>query len=63
MPKSSSRDWRLSWLDAGVPMRFDKTPFRLGRRPPLLGEHNAEVFGRIGLDAEAVAALKPSGVL
>ena len=28
----------------GAPVRFSRTPYRVGRRPPLLGEHNDEVL-------------------
>jgi crotonobetainyl-CoA:carnitine CoA-transferase CaiB-like acyl-CoA transferase len=31
----------------GPPYRFSGTPWRIRRRPPLLGEHTAEVFGEI----------------
>ena len=44
----------------GAPIRFTKTPWRIGRRAPLLGEDNDEVYrGFIGLgEAEYQALLK-----
>ena len=34
----------------GAPYRFTRSPVRLRRRPPLLGEHNHEVYvGELGL--------------
>jgi crotonobetainyl-CoA:carnitine CoA-transferase CaiB-like acyl-CoA transferase len=47
----------------GAPYRFEKTPWRISRRAPLLGEHEAEVLGEIGLDADAIAKLRADGVL
>jgi crotonobetainyl-CoA:carnitine CoA-transferase CaiB-like acyl-CoA transferase len=34
---------------AGPPYRLSETPWTLRRRPPLPGEHNADVFGELGL--------------
>ncbi len=34
-----------SFVYPGAPYRFEKTPWRLQRRAPLLGEHNAELLG------------------
>jgi crotonobetainyl-CoA:carnitine CoA-transferase CaiB-like acyl-CoA transferase len=33
----------------GAPYRFEKTPWRISRRAPLLGEHTAEVFAELEL--------------
>ncbi len=49
--------------DAGVPMRFQQTPYRTGGAAPAPGEHNAEVLGRIGLTPAEVAALAAEGVI
>ena len=46
-----------------------RTPVRIGDSvrvrtvAPKLGEHNAEIFGRLGLDTADIAALKARGVL
>jgi crotonobetainyl-CoA:carnitine CoA-transferase CaiB-like acyl-CoA transferase len=37
----------------GAPYRFEKTPWRIQRRAPLLGEHTREVLREAGLDPEA----------
>ena len=41
----------------GPPYRLSETPWRIVRRPPLLGEHNDEVLGEIGYSAGDIAAL------
>ena len=41
----------------GAPYLFNGTPWRLYRRPPLVGEHTAEVLGEMGIGAEEVATL------
>jgi len=40
----------------GAPCVFEATPWRIRRRPPLLGEHTAEVLAASGLDARAITA-------
>jgi crotonobetainyl-CoA:carnitine CoA-transferase CaiB-like acyl-CoA transferase len=47
----------------GNPLHFrDAEPRRLALAPRL-GEHNAEVYGELGLDADALAALAGKGVI
>ncbi len=48
----------------GGPFFFTKTPWRISRRPPLLGEHNAEIFaGELGLSQEQLTGLVQDGVI
>jgi crotonobetainyl-CoA:carnitine CoA-transferase CaiB-like acyl-CoA transferase len=48
----------------GGPFFFTATPWRISRRPPLLGEHNAEVYtGELGMSAQEVAELGKAGVI
>ena len=47
---------------AGLPLRMDETPPFAGRAP-LLGEHNAEVFGNLGYTTEELTALARAGVI
>ncbi len=48
----------------GGPSRFSATPWRIARRPPLLGEHNNEVYsGELGLASGRLAELAESGVI
>ena len=46
----------------GLALRFYSTPGEL-RRPPLLGEHNAEIFGELGYTPPEVAALRTQNVI
>jgi formyl-CoA transferase/CoA:oxalate CoA-transferase len=46
----------------GLAMRFYETPGEL-RRPPLLGEHNLEIFGQLGYTPSEVAALRAQNVI
>lgn len=47
----------------GAPYRFEKTPWALSRRAPLLGEHTAELLDALGVDGEAQAGLAEQGVI
>ena len=44
--------------------RFSKTPWKLMKAAPMLGEHNEEIYGRVlGLSEEELSNLKNKGVL
>ena len=47
----------------GAPYLFNGTPWRLYRRPPLVGEHTAEVLGEAGIGAEEVATLMAERII
>ena len=49
----------------GTPIKLSETPdsSRPMRRPPALGEHNAEVLASIGIGADELASLKRDGVV
>ena len=48
----------------GGPIHFTTTPWRIARRPPLLGEHNSEVYrGELGLTEERLVELARAGVI
>lgn len=48
----------------GPPWRFSRTPARLGRWTPKLGEHNEYVFGKLlGLSREEIVALVDARVI
>ena len=40
-----------------------RSPQRISRRAPLLGEDNASVYGRLGIDAAGLARLQAAGVV
>jgi crotonobetainyl-CoA:carnitine CoA-transferase CaiB-like acyl-CoA transferase len=53
-----------SFQYSGGPFFFTKTPWRISRRPPLLGEHNTEIFtGELGLSPEQLAGLVQDRVI
>jgi crotonobetainyl-CoA:carnitine CoA-transferase CaiB-like acyl-CoA transferase len=47
-----------------LPMRFSRGPERLhARHAPLLGEHNAELLGELGLTKSEIDALEADGII
>jgi crotonobetainyl-CoA:carnitine CoA-transferase CaiB-like acyl-CoA transferase len=47
----------------GGPYRFEKSPWRISRRAPRLGEHDDEVLKELGLGPAEIAALRADGVV
>jgi len=47
----------------GAPCRFSRTPWRIVRGAPRLGEHNRAIFRRIGIDDNTAAALAAEGII
>jgi crotonobetainyl-CoA:carnitine CoA-transferase CaiB-like acyl-CoA transferase len=48
----------------GAPYLFTGSPWRVTRRPPLVGEHTGDILGgELGLGAEELAALAAEGVI
>ena len=43
--------------------KFSEQPIAYKRRPPKIGEHNAEVYGELGLGAQALAELQNKGII
>ena len=43
--------------------KFSEQPISYKRRPPKIGEHNAEVYGDLGLDAQVLAELQNKGII
>lgn len=48
---------------AGPPFRMSAKPWEIRRRAPLPGEHNAAVYGEIGIGAAELEALSAKGVI
>jgi len=48
---------------AGVPWHFSRTPARISRPAPVLGEHTSEVLAELGYGPEQVAALEAAGAV
>lgn len=47
----------------GPPYRFTGSPAGVRSRPPLLGEHNAQVYGAVGVSSTELARLAAAGVI
>ena len=47
----------------GAPYKLARTPWRLRGPAPRVGEHNAAVYGELGIDARALALLAEGGVI
>jgi benzylsuccinate CoA-transferase BbsE subunit len=52
-----------SMVMPGAPYKLAATPWRLTRPAPSIGEHNAQVYGALGLDASALQALGAGKVI
>jgi crotonobetainyl-CoA:carnitine CoA-transferase CaiB-like acyl-CoA transferase len=50
-------------LYAGAPFVAGATPWRFARRPPLRGEHTADVLAEAGIAADEQARLRAAGVI
>ena len=47
----------------GAPFRMTESPFAIRRPAPMLGQHNAEVFGELGYDSNDLAVMSATGVI
>lgn len=72
-PQLKSRDYwqvlehpelRRSFPYPGPFAKFSETPISYRRRPPMLGEHNQEIYsGELGLSAERIRDLERRGII
>jgi formyl-CoA transferase/CoA:oxalate CoA-transferase len=54
---------RGTFVTTGLPIKLSATPGAIARRPPLHGEHDAQVLRECGLAAEEIATLRARGVV
>ncbi len=47
----------------GAPYQFEKSPWQISRRAPLLGEHNEDVYASIGVGPNRLQRLRDEGVI
>jgi crotonobetainyl-CoA:carnitine CoA-transferase CaiB-like acyl-CoA transferase len=53
-----------SFVYAGAPYQLPKSPWAIRRRPPLLGEHNREVYvGELGMSADELENLQAKRIV
>jgi len=72
-PQLLARDWFTSvehpelgetFTYAGPPYRFSKTPWRITKRSPFIGEQNEEIYkGELGFSSVDLIELKQKGVI
>ncbi|CAN5461187.1 CaiB/BaiF CoA-transferase family protein [soil metagenome] len=48
---------------AGIPIRFERTPGAIHSAPPLLGEHTDEILASLGYSTSEIDRLRASGVI
>ncbi|MEV2265058.1 formyl-CoA transferase [Nonomuraea africana] len=53
---------RGAFVTVGSPLQLSDSPVEV-RTPPLLGEHNEEIYGAFGVSADELAELKTNGVI
>ncbi|NJP89993.1 formyl-CoA transferase [Nonomuraea sp. FMUSA5-5] len=53
---------RGEFVTVGSPLQLSDSPVEV-RTPPLLGEHNQEIYGELGVSADELAELKTNGVI
>ncbi|MCL4535251.1 MAG: CoA transferase [Bacteroidetes bacterium] len=47
----------------GMPVKFSRTPGKIRRPPPMLGEHTDEILAAMGYDPAHIGALRADGVV
>jgi crotonobetainyl-CoA:carnitine CoA-transferase CaiB-like acyl-CoA transferase len=52
-----------SFAYPGAPLKYQATPWQIRLPAPALGQHNEEIFGRLGFDRTRLAELKRTGVI
>ncbi|MEX1253502.1 MAG: CoA transferase [Dehalococcoidia bacterium] len=62
-PKAGRRDLVTNVTYPGPPVALSGTPWRIKGRAPLLGEHNAQVYGDLGVSEHELQALRDKGAV
>jgi formyl-CoA transferase len=52
-----------TYRTTGVPVKFQETPARIERRPPLLGEHTDEILTELGISPSEIKKLRAHGTI
>jgi CoA:oxalate CoA-transferase len=47
----------------GAPLKYERTPWEIRSPAPTLGQHNSEIFAKLGVSASRMAELKSKGVI
>lgn len=47
----------------GVPVKLSRTPGSVDTPAPLLGQHNEEIYGKLGISKEKVKSMKENGII
>ncbi len=47
----------------GVPVKLSRTPGSVDTPAPLLGQHNEEIYGKLGISHETIISMKEEGII
>jgi formyl-CoA transferase len=62
--KHRDMDASLDWYrNAGIPIKFSRTPGSIRSTPPKFGEHGREILREIGFARDEIEALAKDGIL
>ena len=56
-------EWRRSYKMAGIPIKMSLTPGEIKCAAPAMGQHNEEIYGKLGYSAEGIKELKEKEII